>query len=84
MIIINAAAAIAFPFGVGCVASLWFTQFNTGTGFATPNKTGFILFCGTMLSLTAFPVLCAILQQGKIVNTPLGIVVCCYKFHGRM
>ena len=73
-----AAASIMFPFGIGALSSLWWWDINNtdnGAGWAIPNKTAFILFCGTCLCLTAFPVLTAILKAGKIINTPIGALV---------
>jgi len=70
-----AAGSIIFPFGLGALMSLWWTSINddnNGPTWTTPDKTSFILFCGTCLSFTAFPVLAAILKAAKIIRTEIG------------
>ena len=79
----HAAASIIFPFGLGAVFSLWWKDINNennGSDWVNPDITAFILFCGTCLSFTAFPVLCSILKSAHMIKTPLGALVshpCC-------
>lgn len=41
---------------------------------STVNKVGFGLFLGAFLSMTALPVMARILQEKKLISTPLGII----------
>jgi Kef-type K+ transport system membrane component KefB len=64
-----ASGSIALPFGLG--AALAFYLF---IGHPTDNKTGFILFMGAAMSVTAFPVLARILTDRGMNRTWLGNV----------
>ncbi len=63
-------AAIVFPFLTGCVASLWLYDVNGND----VSRTSFILFFGTAMSFTAFPVLASILHNFKLLKHPVGIL----------
>ncbi|TFY78143.1 hypothetical protein EWM64_g5869 [Hericium alpestre] len=68
-----ALAGIAIPFGLG--AALAVPLYNQ---FIDPEKvkyTHFMLFTGVAYSITAFPVLCRILTELKLLDTTVGIVV---------
>jgi Kef-type K+ transport system membrane component KefB len=60
-----AAGATALPLGLGCLlaARLWHS------GEAQVGRTGFILFFGVAMSMTAFPVLARILAEDKMRDT---------------
>ncbi|UJR21674.1 hypothetical protein I4U23_024751 [Adineta vaga] len=65
-----ASASIIIPVGIGCITGLWLYQ------MATPgvDKSSFILFIGSGIGFSAFPVLASILQATNIINTPLGVL----------
>lgn len=62
-------SAILLPFLMGvCVAiALYSTQAPAGV-----RPIGFVLFMGISMSITAFPVLARILEERRLVGTPLG------------
>ncbi len=63
-------AGILFPFFLGTLASLaLYPVFGiSGTSFRA-----FALFMGIAMSITAFPVLARILEERKLMKTPLGV-----------
>ncbi|KZT09170.1 uncharacterized protein LAESUDRAFT_810813 [Laetiporus sulphureus 93-53] len=65
-------AGIALPFGLG--AGLSVPLYRT---FISPSVkfTNYMLFTGVAYSITAFPVLCRILTELKLLDTNVGIVV---------
>ena len=69
-------AAMALPFGLGCgIAYGLYHQFRDDPG-TVPIKFGtFMLFIGVAMAITAFPVLCRILTELKLLQTPVGIIV---------
>lgn len=69
-----AVASIIFPFGVGVVNSFWLADYNKNSDHppTNENNAAFILFCGTSLSFTAFPVLAALLESFKLIHYPIG------------
>ncbi|KAI6044894.1 Sodium/hydrogen exchanger family-domain-containing protein [Pisolithus marmoratus] len=70
--IVVSLAGIALPFGLGSVLSLPLYHH-----FIDPSVhfTYFMLFTGVAYSITAFPVLCRILTELKLLDTTVGIVV---------
>lgn len=60
-------AAIALPFGLGALLALHLVG-NHPTG----HRLAFVLFLGTAMSITAFPVLARILTDKGLVDTPIG------------
>ncbi|PMD48275.1 hypothetical protein L207DRAFT_521672 [Hyaloscypha variabilis F] len=69
-------AGMVLPFGLGC-AIAWglYNEFHHDAGLV-PIKFGvYMLFIGTALSITAFPVLCRILTELKLLGTPVGVTV---------
>jgi Kef-type K+ transport system membrane component KefB len=64
---------MALPFGLGCgIAWGLYKEFPA----TTPISFGvFCLFVGVAMAITAFPVLCRILTELKLLNTPVGIIV---------
>lgn len=67
------AAPVALAFAV--VPVLWNSTFVAGFGTATaPNRLGFTLFVGAMLTVTAFPVMVRILQEKGLTTSPMGAV----------
>ncbi|KAL1741415.1 Sodium/hydrogen exchanger family-domain-containing protein [Schizophyllum fasciatum] len=67
-----ALAGMAIPFGLGAAISV--PLYNE---FIDPSIkfTHFMLFAGVAFSITAFPVLCRILTELKLLDTTVGIVV---------
>ncbi|KIM29630.1 hypothetical protein M408DRAFT_68062 [Serendipita vermifera MAFF 305830] len=64
-------AGIAIPFGMG--AGIAVPIYNT---FVNPNVnfSYFLLFTGVAMSITAFPVLCRILTELKLLNNHVGVI----------
>lgn len=70
------AAGMALPFGLGC-AIAWglYNQFHNEPGLVPIAFPVFMLFIGIAMAITAFPVLCRILTELKLLSTPVGIIV---------
>jgi len=70
-----ALASIVFPFAVGIGASYWLYDYNLHVPDppSNSNRTGFVLFIGTSLSFTAFPVLASVLQARGLLETTIGV-----------
>jgi Kef-type K+ transport system membrane component KefB len=64
---------MALPFGLGCgIAWGLYREFPATTPIAFGT---FMLFVGVAMAITAFPVLCRILTELKLLGTPVGIIV---------
>lgn len=69
-------AGMALPFGLGCaVAYGLYHEFRNEPGTVSIGFGVYMLFIGTALSITAFPVLCRILTELKLLQTPVGVTV---------
>jgi len=70
------AAGMALPFGLGC-AIAWglYTQFRDEPNTVPINFGTYMLFVGVAMAITAFPVLCRILTELKLLSTPVGVIV---------
>ncbi|KAI9707653.1 MAG: K(+)/H(+) antiporter [Candelina mexicana] len=70
------AAGMALPFGLGC-AIAWglYNQFHDEPGTKPIAFGVFMLFIGVAMAITAFPVLCRILTELKLLSTPVGVIV---------
>ncbi|KAH7383655.1 Sodium/hydrogen exchanger family-domain-containing protein [Cadophora sp. MPI-SDFR-AT-0126] len=69
-------AGMIIPFGLGCAISVGlYSQFKNDPGVVEINFGVYMLFIGTALSITAFPVLCRILTEMKLLGTAVGITV---------
>ncbi|KAI9447249.1 Sodium/hydrogen exchanger family-domain-containing protein [Russula earlei] len=68
-----AAAGITIPFGLG--AALAIPLHHHFIDASQVSYTHFMLFTGVAYSITAFPVLCRILTELKLLDTTVGIVV---------
>ena len=64
-------ASIIIPFVLGMILSLWLHPLYAPTGVSF---TGFSLFLGVSMSITAFPVLARILTDRNLESTPLGMM----------
>ncbi|MEU6671239.1 cation:proton antiporter [Streptomyces sp. NPDC046727] len=60
-------SSIVLPFGLGALLALLLVEDN-----APDHRLGFVLFMGTAMSVTAFPVLARILTDRKMQHTPVG------------
>jgi K+:H+ antiporter len=60
-------SAILLPFGLGALLALYLVGNHT-----YGNRLGFILFVGTAMAVTAFPVLARILTDQGLIRTPIG------------
>ncbi|QSZ29739.1 hypothetical protein DSL72_004256 [Monilinia vaccinii-corymbosi] len=69
-------AGMILPFGLGC-AIAWgiYHTFRSDPGTVPISFPVFMLFVGTALAITAFPVLCRILTELKLLSTPVGVTV---------
>ncbi|KAI9741579.1 MAG: K(+)/H(+) antiporter [Claussenomyces sp. TS43310] len=69
-------ASMILPFGLGCAVA-WglYNQFRTDSGIVPIGFGVYMLFIGTALAITAFPVLCRILTELKLLHTPVGVTV---------
>ena len=69
------AAGMALPFGLGCgIAYGLYHQFRTDSGLKPIAFGTYMLFVGVAMAITAFPVLCRILTELKLLQTPVGII----------
>lgn len=69
-------AGMILPFAMGCaIAYGLYHTFRSDPGIEPISFGVFMLFIGTALSITAFPVLCRILTELKLLGTPVGVTV---------
>ena len=68
-------AGMILPFALGCAISYGlYHQFSSEPGTQPIAYGTFMLFIGVALAITAFPVLCRILTELKLLSTPVGII----------
>ncbi|KAK3071087.1 hypothetical protein LTR53_009281, partial [Teratosphaeriaceae sp. CCFEE 6253] len=68
-------AGMILPFGLGCAVSYGlYHQFGHEEGTVPVAYPTYMLFIGVALAITAFPVLCRILTELKLLSTPVGII----------
>jgi Kef-type K+ transport system membrane component KefB len=69
-------AGMLLPFGLGCaIAYGMYNDFRGDAGIVPISFPVYMLFIGTALSITAFPVLCRILTELNLLGTPVGVTV---------
>jgi len=69
-------AGMALPFGLGCaIAFGLYNEFRNEPGTVSIKFGVYMLFIGVAMAITAFPVLCRILTELKLIRTPVGIIV---------
>lgn len=70
-------ASLAVPFGCGCLLAipLYNTYGNQGSSTFHVKFTVFMVFIAVSISVTAFPVLCRILNELRLIRDRAGIVV---------
>ncbi|KAK0267060.1 hypothetical protein LTR35_016638, partial [Friedmanniomyces endolithicus] len=70
------AAGMALPFGLGCaIARGLYNDFQDEPGTVPIEFGTYMLFIAVAMSITAFPVLCRILTELKLLSTPVGVIV---------
>ncbi|KAK2590495.1 hypothetical protein QQS21_011828 [Conoideocrella luteorostrata] len=70
-----AVAGLALPFGVGCALAYGvYHAFRQEAGLQPIEFSVYMLFIGIAVAITAFPVLCRILTELKLLDTSVGIV----------
>lgn len=69
-------AGMVLPFGLGC-AIAWglYHQFRNDPGIVPISFGIYALFIGTAMAITAFPVLCRILTELKLLRSNVGVTV---------
>ncbi|CCF55581.1 hypothetical protein KAFR_0A01430 [Kazachstania africana CBS 2517] len=70
-------STLAIPFGCGCLFAipLYNNYANLGDSGTNVKFTVFMVFIATSLSVTAFPVLCRILNELRLIKERAGIIV---------
>jgi Kef-type K+ transport system membrane component KefB len=69
-------AGMALPFALGCgIAYGLYNQFSDEDGTEPVAFGTFMLFVGVAMAITAFPVLCRILTELKLLSTSVGVIV---------
>ncbi|KAF2089128.1 hypothetical protein K490DRAFT_64333 [Saccharata proteae CBS 121410] len=69
-------AGMALPFGLGAAISYGlYNEFRNEPGTVAVNFGIYLLFIGVAMAITAFPVLCRILTELKLLSTPVGVIV---------
>ncbi|KAJ5171200.1 Cation/H+ exchanger [Penicillium coprophilum] len=70
------AAGMILPFGLGCAISYGLYHEFHGDPGTKPIAFGtYLLFIGIAMAITAFPVLCRILTELKLLSTRVGVIV---------
>ncbi|KAI2819952.1 hypothetical protein CBS115989_4089 [Aspergillus niger] len=70
------AAGMILPFGLGCaIAYGLYNTFQDEPDTVDINFGTFLLFIGIAMAITAFPVLCRILTELKLLGTNVGVIV---------
>ncbi|KAJ4336152.1 hypothetical protein N0V87_005588 [Didymella glomerata] len=68
--------SMVIPFGMGCAIAVGlYNQFKDEPGMVEIDFAIFMLFIGVAMAITAFPVLCRILTELKLLMTPVGVIV---------
>ncbi|RYN69072.1 K(+)/H(+) antiporter 1 [Alternaria alternata] len=69
-------ASMAIPFGLGCAIAVGlYNEFKDEPDTVQIDFAIFMLFIGVAMAITAFPVLCRILTELKLLMTPVGVIV---------
>ncbi|KAJ5372977.1 Cation/H+ exchanger [Penicillium concentricum] len=70
------AAGMILPFGLGCAISYGlYHEFHNDPGTKPIAFGTYLLFIGIAMAITAFPVLCRILTELKLLSTRVGVIV---------
>ncbi|KAI1592225.1 K + H + antiporter 1 [Pyrenophora tritici-repentis] len=69
-------ASMAVPFGLGAAIAVGlYNEFKDEPGMVQIDFSVYMLFIGVAMAITAFPVLCRILTELKLLMTPVGVIV---------
>ncbi|USP82382.1 uncharacterized protein yc1106_09656 [Curvularia clavata] len=69
-------ASMVIPFGLGAAIAVGlYNEFRHDEGMVHIDFPIYMLFIGVAMAITAFPVLCRILTELKLLMTPVGIIV---------
>ncbi|KAJ5064239.1 K(+)/H(+) antiporter 1 [Bipolaris maydis] len=69
-------ASMAIPFGMGAAIAVGlYNEFKGDPNTVEIDFSIYMLFIGVAMAITAFPVLCRILTELKLLMTPVGIIV---------
>ncbi|KAL6151190.1 hypothetical protein ACJQWK_10927 [Exserohilum turcicum] len=69
-------ASMAIPFGLGAAIAVGlYNEFRHEHGMVEIDFSVYMLFIGVAMAITAFPVLCRILTELKLLMTPVGVIV---------
>ncbi|MGN9791963.1 cation:proton antiporter [Streptomyces sp. OZ13] len=67
-------ASIAVPFATGGLLALWLHGSHSSAGGQPVDRTTFVLFVGTAMAITAFPVLARIVADNRLGGTTVGFL----------
>ena len=67
-------ASIALPFGTGTALAVWLYHDHATVAGHHVGKAAFVLFVGTAMAITAFPVLARIIIEHRLQVTPAGVI----------
>ncbi|MET8864944.1 cation:proton antiporter [Nonomuraea sp. NPDC004580] len=67
-------ASIAFPFGAGAVLATWLYGNHAMIDGHRVDQVAFVMFVGTAMAITAFPVLARIITEHRLQLTPVGVI----------
>ena len=67
-------SSIALPFGVGTALAVWLYRYHSVAGGHHVGKVAFVLFFGTAIAITAFPVLARIIREHRLELSPTGSI----------
>ena len=65
-------SSIALPFGTGVALATWLFHDHATVNHHHVSETAFVLFVGTAMAITAFPVLARIIIEHRLQMTPVG------------
>ena len=65
-------SSIALPFGTGIALATWLFHDHATVNHHHVSETAFVLFVGTAMAITAFPVLARIIIEHRLQMTPVG------------
>ncbi|TWU76371.1 K(+)/H(+) antiporter [Metarhizium rileyi] len=70
-----AVTGLALPFGIGCALAYGvYHAFRNDEGLVSIKFEVYMLFIGIAVAITAFPVLCRILTELKLLDTNVGVI----------
>lgn len=73
-VIYTATGSLLLPFGSGVGAALLLFPSHSQVNGVNINRAAFVMLMGVSISITAFPVLARILEDGKLNGTRIGVI----------